>query len=731
MDNKLADYLLANPFNWETNFDKNLDEDTFFSPNGYFVECSSYQGTSKRLDSVFDSASYQRMLSIFLYGYSGSGKTTYLRWYFRKRKNDYNIVYFDLSDLTKSPDDEEITETIKIFDMYFQDKMLKLFHLDGRNISNMLAAIYGKILSIGSIFSSHFVQSLRELLKKGEYIEKDNYFDFINLLDYKDLMLLLLITYYEYPNLFSSLFNIHINENKPLLLILDNIDHIDIEPYNSHFPANVEHTFSNLKKYYNNTPKSSLVKIHFLFSLRDANCTLINRQLGDVFLRHKIFFRPLENINAILRRRISISIQKGIHFTNEQEVLIDFILNDEYTNKVFLPLFNYNYRKFALLLCEFLQDYNNEIISEIKQLLSIKETKNGARGIVFYLIITYLFTNDYLEERLFLDQGEKVSGENGGNVNPARILLTNLHNLSKFSFDKFSKTPHVNPVGIYTLYKTFSEIFKSHNELFFSIISELFLFHKGNWCHLLTFVDKQVFSINSFEKEKELLRLAENNDIDAINKLENVKLHINPSGFIYLRDIIKNYEFFSIRAGNSKPLFSSLDYRIVDDRVEFDFLKNIDATFELTEKCVDGLIKFIGSGIVKDFENTNHCFRTYHIEDDFMEDFYENQIGRLYLVRIIDTHIQYIDTLKRFLMDYNSTYSRLFENQDNIVNFRNIKVKINKELTQRIEKYLNLLQKNKGSIKVNKLIMLYLDNLYKIKSDYNKFHSINFNRETK
>jgi hypothetical protein len=380
-------------------------------------------------------------------------------------------------------------------------------------------------------------------------------------------------------------------------------------------------------------------------------------------------------------------------------------------------------------LCEFLQDSNNDIISEINQLLSTSETKNGARGIIFYLIINYLLTNDYLEERLFLDQGEKVSGNNGGNVNPARILLTNLHNLSRFSFNKFSNTPHVNPVGIYTLNKTFSEIFKNHDDLFFSIISDLFLFHKGNWCHLLTFVDKQVFSENSFEKEKELLQLAKKNDINAINRLDNIKLHINPSGFIYLRDIMKSYEFFSIRSGNLKPLFSSLGYKIVDDKVEFDFLKNIDSTFELTEKCLDSLIKFIEADIVKNFENSNHCFRTYHLDDDFMEDYYENQVGRLYLIRIIDTHIQYIDTLKSYIMDYSSTYSRLFENKDNLINFRNIKVRINKELTSRMEKYLNILQKNKGTLKVNKLISLYLENLYIIKLDYNRFHSINYNRK--
>ena len=731
MDNKLSDYLLANPFNRETNFDKKLDESTFFDKDkGYFVECPSYAITSNQLDSVFESASYQRMLSIFLYGYTGSGKTTYLRWYLRKLKAEYNIVFFDFSNSTKSPDEKETKDTIKIFDKYFQDKMLYLFHLDGKDISNMLAAIYAKILSIGDVFSQHFFESLHKLLEKGTNIDKYEYKKFINLLGYKDLMLLLLISYYEYPNLFSSAFKINIDKTKPLLLILDNIDHIDIESHNSRFPANIEHTFSNLKDYYEHSPKSELVKIHFIFSLRDANCTLISRQLGDVYHRNKVFFHPLvNNISTILHRRLLIAKQNGISFTKEQEFLIDFILSDDYTNKVFLPLFNYNYRKFALLLSEFLQDSNNEIILEIKQLLSTNDTKNGARGIIFYLIINFLFTSDFLEERLFLDPGEKISGYNGGNVNPARILLTNLHNLSKFSFNKFSNTPHVNPVGIYTLYKTFSEIFKNHDDLFFSIISDLFLFHKGNWCHLLTFVDKQVFSENSFEKEKELLQLAKKNDINAINKLENVKLHINPSGFIYLRDIMKSYEFFSIRSGNLKPLFSSLDYELVDDKIEFDFLKNIDATFELTEKCLGGLIKFLEADIVKNFENSNHCFRTYHLDDDSMEDFFENQVGRLYLIRIIDTHIQYIDTLKRYLMDYSPTYSRLFENKDNLINFRNLKVKINKELTLRIEKYLNILQKNKGILKVNNLITLYLENLNMIKLNYNEFHSINFSRK--
>lgn len=548
-------------------------------------------------------------------------------------------------------------------------------------------------------------------------------------LKYQDLLLLILISYYEYPKLVCKLFKIEHNPYSPLLILFDNIDHIDIEHHNSSFPSEIEHTYSNLKLYYEDSSYNNLAQIHFIFSLRDANCTLINRQQGDIYHRSKIFYRPLENINKIVERRINIAIKDNIPFTDDQKFLIDFILNDEYSIKVFQPLFNYNYRKFVLFLSEVVQDYNSKHISGIESLSKHKETINGSRGIIFFLVIKYLLSNDYLKKRLFLDEGPKIGGDDGGNVNPARILLTNIHNLSQFSFNKFSKNPHVNPVGLYDLNKEFSEIFKSSDDLFFKILSDLFLFHRDDWCHLITFTDKQVFSNNNFHEEKQLLINAKATESkDAINRLNDIKLHINPSGFIYLRDIIKHYEFFSRRADNNKPLFSSLEYKIINDKIEFNFLKNIDSTFELTEKCILSLNKFIDAKIITNFENTNHCFRTYHLEDDYKEEFYEDQPGRLYLVRIIDTHIQYIDTFKEYLLEYCIKYDKLYENPDNLIFNRDLRVKINKEITLRLEKYVNLLRKSRG-VRVANLLKLFDANLIYIKSNYNVFVSINRDRQ--
>lgn len=730
MENKLIDYLIANPYSRETDFDKNLNEDKFLKE--YFIKSPSYDDITTKLNSAFESASYSRMFSIFLYGYSGSGKTTYIRWFLKNNNRIYIPLFFDFSDVTENKEISEKDGTIRIFDKYFQDRLRKLFHKDCKSISKMLSNVYSKALSISEIFSSPFVKSLHSLLnnQKKEEIDQYEFYVFVNNLSYQDLLLLLLISYYECSKPFCEVFGIECNLNAPLLIVFDNIDHIEIEHKNSNFPAEIEQIYNNLKTYYEDNTDPRLAKIHFIFCLRDANCTLINRQLGDVYHRVKVFFKPLEAISSIVERRILIAKNNGIPFNDQQEEFIRLILKDEYSRTVFQPLFNYNYRKFVIFLGEAVQDYNLKYIYGIKKLSESKETINGARGIVYFLIIQYLLNIDFLKNRLFLEDGLKVGGDEGGNINPARILLTNLHNLSRFSFDKFSKNPHLNPVGLYSLNRLFSEIFKNNDNLFFTIISDLFLFHKENWCHLLTFTDKQVFTNNNFEDEKRLLLNAkqENNE-DAINKLDAIKIHITPSGFIYLRDIIKHYEFFSVRSDNTLPLFSSLKYKINSKNVlEFEFLDNIDNTFDLTQRCITSLIKFIEARVIPNFTNSNHCFKTYHLEDDYNDDFYEGKSGSLYLIRIIDTHIRYIDTFRRYILEKEPTYMNLFDNPNSNPLFRNLRVQINKELTKRMDNYISLLKSSK-EIQASNLISLYERNMQEIKSNYNRFYSINTGRD--
>ncbi len=692
---KLLDYLIASPYNDSTDFKGNLTEEIFFEE--YFIKSDVYIEKKSELDDYFSSSTEQFSPDIFLYGYSGTGKTTFIRWYLRDNCKEYNKLFFDFANII----DTKRTQNgkpigIRIFDKYFQDKLFLLYDMNRSEINEILFIIKCNMLKINKCsFSEDFFRGLSNLYKdkNGKDIEDWSFIEFINGLDYRDLLFLILLIYLHHPNLFNEIANTKINSKAPLIIVFDNIDHIEIEHHNSDFPKNINIITHNIKQVISRLKIETNKAIVNIFCLRDANCAIINRQLADINIRKEFYFIPVLDFTEILNKRLNIALKYNVQLNEDQIHFLKYIFKSDYTKKSFLPLFNFNIRKISEFFSDLVYQTRSTFVSDIKKLSDIPQTINGARGIIYYLLIQNLLNKDYLKRQLFLEDGNLVGGEDGGHVNPARILLTNLHNLSKFNMDEFATNIHVNPVGLYSLYECYNEIFKNHDKQFFDIISDLFLFHKENWCHLITFMNKQVFSRLDFEEErKKINRIRQSKEDDIIKELNDIKLHINPSGFIYLRDIMKHYEFFSLRANNKKPLFSctKLNYDSKKDKFIPEFIENIDKTFTLLNKCIDSLVKFTLSDIIPNFEKSVHCFRLFTLEEDNEADYVEGKPGRLYLIRIIDTHIRYIDTLRYYVINGN-LYNSYYENVEDNPLFNNYKVFVNKELVKRIEKYVELL----------------------------------------
>ena len=52
----------------------------------------------------------------------------------------------------------------------------------------------------------------------------------------------------------------------------------------------------------------------------------------------------------------------------------------------------------------------------------------------------------------------------------------------------------------------------------------VFLLHKNNWCHLISFRNKQVFDINVFDSDKQLLRRYVSSGDSDLKLLNNIKI---------------------------------------------------------------------------------------------------------------------------------------------------------------------------------------------------------------
>lgn len=720
-DFKLIDYFHANPYDKEFNLHGQLNSVVF---RDYFWECSSYREINLELNKIFEFSSFQRILSVFLYGYSGSGKTTYIRWFLDKyQKNNYNLIFFDISNTNNTS--MKSLSSIKIFDDFFKTKLLKIFDEGQINIQPIIKSIKSKSLNYPNIFTNIFIEKINAL-RTEKKISKLEFYNFINDLEYQDLLLFLFIIMVENQELFKKGFSdIVLNPSKPNLIIFDNIDHINIEHNNASFPNEIEEIYDKVKRYYD---FDSNVKFHFLFTLRDANFSLINihRLDGANLNRPSIHFPPLSDIVEIVKQRVKIIKKNKISLTVQQEELLNFILNDKnYIERIFLPLFNYNYRKFTSCLCDLLQDYNNILIGDFNILIKYSEIRNGARGIIFFQIFKYIFENDYLKKGLYLDPGEFIGKV--GNLNPARIILTDLINLNKFTLNDNGSSKAI-PVKLVDLYDEFVNIFGPSNiSLFVSTIYNMFSFHRDNWCHLITFINKQIINEEDFNNEK----LFFNNPLLIKNpdRIKNIKLYINPAGFIYIRNIIRHYEFFSKRAGNSKSLFNSLECKINDGKIEFEFIENIDKTFTVAKDCIITLFDFLShERNINEFINSNHTFKEYFNDNEVTTYSMDSQRkGKLYIILIITTHIQYLDTFNNYILEYCSQYLNFYENLEKKHEFQNLKVRINKLMIEKISRYVDFMKDERIKPHCNDLFQKFHNNIDEIKKNYNEYKSVTNN----
>jgi predicted AAA+ superfamily ATPase len=102
----LFDYLYASAYGSSISQLK-LSEEDF---ENYFVETNAFQNTSNKLENCFRLCKKATPLFICLHGYAGTGKTTFLHWYLKKKSQEtakYNKLIFNFIDEKESPNGEQ------------------------------------------------------------------------------------------------------------------------------------------------------------------------------------------------------------------------------------------------------------------------------------------------------------------------------------------------------------------------------------------------------------------------------------------------------------------------------------------------------------------------------------------------------------------------------------------------------------------------------------------------
>jgi hypothetical protein len=192
-----------------------------------------------------------------------------------------------------------------------------------------------------------------------------------------------------------------------------------------------------------------------------------------------------------------------------------------------------------------------------------------------------------------------------------------------------------------------------------------------------------------------LLKEYEQTKNEEIKKeLNTIKINLNASGYIYLKDIARHYEYFSIRK-NSKPLFSSLGIIEKGEYCTYEFMDNIETAFSYAEFCIKSLIDFLSIERNRNFEESNCCYRLYNKQDSIEDDYDSNasfydtnkKNGRLFVNRIIDHHTEYIDNLRIYLINNSAKLEEYSRKMQKPVN--EIIIEINSKILDVIEKYVS------------------------------------------
>ena len=154
-------------------------------------------------------------------------------------------------------------------------------------------------------------------------------------------------------------------------------------------------------------------------------------------------------------------------------------------------------------------------------------------------------------------------------------------------------------------------------------------------------------------------------------------LTLNPAGYIFLKNLIVHFEFYSALGGNPQALFMQGAAR-TERNHRFEFEETISRVLRLVKRHSEAMKKFFDHKFVRGRFMTN--------EDYLKSDFVFKHFGQIAPVerglfhanRVVFTHINYIDIFRLWLL----ARSKQLEHS--------VRVDINRKLVGFLERYLKV-----------------------------------------
>jgi hypothetical protein len=537
-----------------------------------------------------------------------------------------------------------------------------------------------------SIFSGHLVgKSIKEQLNKlprmveeaQDYTEAWD--DLFAEMETKDSFILL-FTFLEFLRTRRKI------GGKAKVIIFDNLDAIPLDllhkDFLNLFYRSLE-VFRNISAALNRrkTEYPFLADYNFIFALRDAN----NASIGDHIktshdgVTERIYYRCGPNFyKDITATRLhfyvnKIEAKRGRYETASYILaLLNFITGNNFYTEIFIPAFNMDNRRMTKSLYKVMEnfvpartrdrfspnDWSDAFSIQFPKLpektispfslaqmvpqehLSYKAEIPPGQMAGFYGAVLYGMIAD-LNSVEFYQTRDGINSQSGYCL-ASRMLLTLILNRSDFkdSWDFIQQNKKPQKVALRSILKSTKDIY-SENEVIKTLV-ELFLVSEGGpysegGTYLVSFREQQIQNKNAFH---DLVKMKENTDLWRVYG-RDAELVITPAGFIFLRDLIVHYEFYSLLAKNPKPLFMYSSKS--DESSTRDFENSILATHKIVKDHSELMRRFyVNKFGDKDYLSSDFAFK------------HSGRIakteGEFHIMRIVAAHVEYIDEYRRWLL---------------------------------------------------------------------------------
>ncbi len=739
------DILKACPFDHLRNLNGKLDEELFFD-RMFHCEDTFPEEVDQIIKRYWAGDAPQVMV---LHGHSGTGKSTFLRYFRRHCFESHEDVELKIIDFHALPSadignyhnqqmddlehrleilyqaipsnngdvlDPELTAAIS----FLQEKMER-----EAPITSALRTVLMQFSPIRTMETILFIQNNRSkfhgvlsrycqsVLRDSVFKTADDYSDFLSKMKWQDSIVIFFV------RLIKRQLELDASKRKKLILCFDNLDILGFEYMSSEFLKGFDHVLKTLsilsqrKEIFGPHVLDFRREVRFMFVLRDANKALANRHIIDSLGPDDVFdffaTHHSLDIDKVLRKRLQL-IEDVCDEVSQKG---DTIPIDE-----FVEIMTNYYESFYFKTCiRTLFNYDLKKIVEVLHQLTLHPVPAGVSkkdlGEDYGIIGRFVFaiSKKLTSVDIISDWFPRISEKNGvGAVVKERIVFTALLNLCGGSGGGPTQ-PYVAKkyVSLLDLIIACSGVVDDDDV--FDICADAFLCHHSDWVGLVTFEDKVALARSDFNEEKEILRKAramiaqkeasglKDDKLRALlAPVSNISLKSNPATFALLRYLIIHYEFLSAAFGQEEPLFGLGAAK--DASGEYKFVQNIDRVLSITTFQQEMMEAYCRSVILPSLQLDAESFRSTVLCFKYIGQGSPKEIGNHHSYRVVSQCIDYVD---KFRLNLVSRHEHSPE----------IASDINKQIVARQSKFVRLLEngidsagKNLGAElrkKINKL----------------------------